>query len=158
MGVDFTGDWNKALRVLTTAGDQIKKNTSRAIRRKIVDIERIVLKHVDNQDLGWDKLDTDYEKRKEKKGLSPDTLRASNQMYSNITTLQEDDFTGAVGVRRGVKNEDGEDITEVALIHEQPDNDGKKIPARKLWEPTFNEVKDDVAAELQGVVIKVFKE
>ncbi len=56
-----------------------------------------------------------------------------------------------------MKNDDGEDVTDIAIIHEQPENDGKKIPARKLWEPTYNEVKDDVVAELSGVVIKVLK-
>ena len=125
----------------------------------MIDVERIVLAHLDNQDLGWEQdapLNKKYEAQKEKKGLSPDILRASNQMYSNITTNQIDDFTGAVGVKRGVTTEDGEDITDIAIIHEQPDNDGKKIPARKLWEPTFDEIKDDVAAELQGVVIRVF--
>lgn len=156
MGVDLTGDWEKCLGTLANGADNIKRNMSRTIRRKMVDVERIVLAHVDRQDLGWDELSDDYAAQKERKGLSPDTLRASNQMYSNITTRQIDSFTGAVGVKRGVKTKDGEDITDIALIHEQPDNDGKKIPARKLWEPTFNEIKDDMAAELQGVVIKVF--
>ncbi|MCG8643338.1 MAG: hypothetical protein MI862_26665 [Desulfobacterales bacterium] len=157
MGVDLTGDWEKCLGTLANAADNIKRDVSRTIQRNMVDVERRVLEHVDRQDLGWDELDKEYEAQKERKGLSPDTLRASNQMYSNITTHQADAFTGAVGVKRGVKNKDGEDVTDIALIHEQPDNDGKKIPARKLWEPTFNEIKDDTAAELQGVVIGVFK-
>jgi hypothetical protein len=157
MGATLTGDWKKALAVLDGAANNIKKGMSKTIRRKMIDVERRVLAHVDDQDLGWDELDPKYADQKEKKGLSPDTLRASNQMYSNITTAQIDDFTGAVGVQRGVKNKDGEDVTDVAIIHEQPDNDGTIIPARKLWEPTFDEIKDDVAAELQGVVIKVFK-
>ena len=156
MGAALTGDWQKCLKTLDGAANNIKRKSSRAIRRKMIDVESIVLAHMDDQDLGWE-VDEKYTARKEAKGLSPDALRATNQMYSNITTHQENDFTGSVGVKRGVKTKGGEDITDVALIHEQPDNDGKVIPARKLWEPTFNEVKDDVVAELQGVVIKVFE-
>ncbi|MCP3942213.1 MAG: hypothetical protein GY710_12105 [Desulfobacteraceae bacterium] len=157
MGVDLTGDWKKVLNTLDGAANNIKKNMSASINRKLIDAEKLVLAHVDDQDLGWDELSTSHGKRKEKKGLSPDILRSSNQMYSNITTNQTDAFTGAVGVKRGVTTKDGEDITDIAIIHEQPDNDGKKIPARKLWQPTFDEIKDTTGADLMDTAIKVFK-
>jgi len=156
MGVDLTGDWAKGLKVLDKLANKVKDQTGKKIAQGIKKVERKVLDHMDMQDLDWDDLTPAHAKRKKEKGLSPDTLRASNQMYSNITTHQADDFTGAVGVKRGVKNQDGEDITDVAIIHEQPDNDGKKIPARKLWEPTFDEVKDelpeDVAAGIRELI------
>jgi len=148
MGVDLTGDWAKGLRALDNLANKVKDQTGKKIAQGVKKVERKVLDHMDKQDLDWDELSPAYAKRKEEKRQSPDKLRASNQMYSNITTHQADDFTGAVGVKRGVKNQDGEDITDVAIIHEQPDNDGKKIPARKLWEPTFDEVKDELP---QGV-------
>ncbi len=157
MGVEFTGDLDKLMGILNGAADGVKKEMSQEIGRGLVKAEGRVLDHMDKQDLGWEDLNPDYEAQKEKKGLSPDTLRASNQMYSNVTTQQTDAFSGMVGVQRGVKTKDGEDITDIAIIHEQPDNDGTKIPARKLWEPTFNEIKDDVAADLQGAAIRVFK-
>ncbi len=116
-----------------------------------------MLSHIDSQDLGWQKLTDKYADRKKNKGLSPDILRASNQMYSNITTHQEDDFQGAVGVKRGVKEKNGSDVTDIALIHEQPKDDGKKIPARKLWKPTFEEMKPGIVKALKGIAIEVFK-
>ena len=163
MGVDFTGDWEKVLKKLDTAANKVKRGVSRTLRKELLDVESVVLGHMDDQDLGWNKtapLNKEYAKRKEaaqSPKLSPDILRATNRMYKNITTHQQDDFTGSVGVKRGVKNKDGEDVTDVALIHEQPDDDGTIIPARKLWEPTFNEVKGHVAAEIQNTAIKVFK-
>jgi hypothetical protein len=157
MGADLTGDWTKLLSVLNGVATKCQGDLGKKIGQSVKKIERKVLDHVDAQDLGWDELTGDYAESKERKGLSPDTLRASNQMYSNITTDQPDDYTGAVGVKRGVQNQDGEDVTDIAIIHEQPDNDGKKIPARKLWEPTFNEMKDEIPPEVMGSVKRMFE-
>lgn len=107
--------------------------------------------------MGWDPLSPQYAARKEKEGLSPDILRATNQMYSNITTVQESSFEGAVGVKRGVKTDGGDEVTDIALIHEQPEDDGTVIPARKLWKPTFEELKPGIVADLKGIAIEVFK-
>ena len=156
MGVSLTGDWGKLSRAIDGAARTLKTDIGKRIAKNLGKIERKVLDHVDAQDLGWAPLTDAYAKRKEALGLDPDTLRATNQMYENITTDQPDEFHGAVGVTRGVKTKDGEEITEIALIHEQPDDDGTKIPARKLWKPVFEEVKNDVAAELTGVAIRTF--
>ena len=157
MGVDLTGDWSRAMSALDKLANLRRTELGKKIGRGIHMVERKVLDHMDDQDLGWDELNKKYAARKEQKGLSPDTLRAKNQMYSNITTRQEDDFTGAVGVRRGVRTKDGEDVTDVAIIHKQPDNDGKVIPARKLWEPTFEEVKKELPPEIADCVRGLIK-
>ncbi|HOS77603.1 MAG TPA: hypothetical protein PLL15_06130 [Syntrophales bacterium] len=153
----LTGDWDSLKRVLDQASPKIRSESRKRIGRQLKKIEARVLKHIDSQDLNWAKLSDPYARRKEKLGLSPDTLRASNQMYQNITTHVENAYEGAVGVKRGVKTKDGAEVTDIALIHEQPDDDGEKIPARKLWQPTFDEVKEEVAAELKGIAIEVFK-
>jgi hypothetical protein len=145
------------MKALDNLANKTKSEVGKKIGQSIKKIEAKVLTHVDNQDLDWDELEPGYAAQKAKKGLSPDILRATNQMYSNITTRQDDDFSGAVGVRRGVKNDDGEDVTDIAVIHEQPDNDGKKIPARKLWEPTFEEMKEEIPPEIMGGVTGLIK-
>lgn len=155
--VELPGDWSRLKQVLNEASPKLKSESRRTIGRQLKKIEAKVLSHIDKQDLEWTSLSEAYSARKAKKKLSPDILRASNQMYSNITTAQDDNFSGAVGVKRGVKSKDGEDLTDIALIHEQPDDDGTKIPARKLWKPTFDEMKAGILAELQGIVIEVFK-
>lgn len=155
--VELTGDWNRLKQVLTQASPKLRSESRRTIGRCLKRIEAQILGHIDKQDLNWPELSEAYAAQKERKGLSPDILRASNQMYSNITTNQPDDFSGAVGVKRGVKAPNGQDVTDIALIHEQPENDGKKIPARKLWEPTFKEMKPGLEKELQGIAIEVFR-
>ncbi len=157
MGVDFTGDWKRVLDKLDRMAVRVKTDTGKAMGRSLAKVERAVLGHIDDQDLEWMPLTEDYLDKKEENGLDPDILRATNQMYENITTDQPDEFSGAVGVTRGVLTKDGEEVTEIALIHEQPDDDGTVMPARKLWKPTFQEVKDEVAAELAGVTIRAFK-
>lgn len=153
----LTGDWDRLKRVLNEAAPNIKRESRRTIGKQLKLIEAKVLGHVDHQDLDWDPLSESYAARKEKVGLSPDTLRATNQMYSNITTVQEGSYQGAVGVKRGVKTKDGDEVTDIALIHEQPEDDGTVIPARKLWKPTYEEMKDEITAALKDIAIEVFK-
>lgn len=155
--VEFKGDWARLKNVLEQASPKIKRESRRAIGKQLKKIEAKVLSHLDAQDLEWPALNKAYAERKEAAGLSPDILRATNQMYSNITTAQDNDFSGAVGVMRGVKTKDGEELTDIALIHEQPEDDGKIIPARKLWKPTFEEMTPGIAAALKGVAMEVFK-
>lgn len=157
MGAQLTGDWDRLGGALNRVARRLTTDTGKAIGKNLAKIERKVLDHVDAQDLKWEPLSEAYAKKKEALGLDPDTLRATNQMYENITTDQPDELHGAVGVTRGVRTKNGEEITEIALIHEQPDDDGSKMPARKLWKPVFEEVKDEVASELTGVTIRAFK-
>jgi len=155
--VELTGDWKRLKQVLNEAAPKIRAESRKKIGRQLKLIEARVLSHIDEQDLEWEPLTEGYKKHKEKKNLSPDILRATNQMYSNITTAQEDNFSGMVGVKRGVRTKDGDDVTDIALIHEQPEDDGTKIPARKLWKPTFEEMKESVHTALKGIAIEVFK-
>lgn len=157
MGVGFTGDWDKLKRTLDGVARKFESETGKQIGKAIMKIERTVLDHIDEQDLNWKELSKPYAKRKEKRNLDPDTLRATNTMYKNISTYQPNEFEGAVGVKRGVQTKDGEDITDIAIIHEQPDNDGKKIPARKLWEPTMKEMEDEIPPEIMGATMRLFK-
>jgi len=155
--VELTGDWAALKRVLHSAAPKVKSESRRTIGRQLKLVEAKVLGHIDQQDLEWQALSEKYAAKKEKKGLSPDILRASNQMYQNITTALINDFSGAVGVKRGVKEKNGQDVTDIALIHEQPKDDGKKIPPRKLWKPTFEEMKPSIVKALKGIAIEVFK-
>uniref|UniRef100_C6E6Q8 Phage virion morphogenesis protein n=1 Tax=Geobacter sp. (strain M21) TaxID=443144 RepID=C6E6Q8_GEOSM len=155
--VETTGDWKRLKAVLEQASPKLKRESRRTIGKQLKKIEAKVLAHMDDQDLGWEELSEGYAEKKERAGLSPDTLRATNQMYSNITTAQDDDYSGAVGVMRGVKTGEGEELTDIALIHEQPEDDGKVMPARKLWKPTFDEMELGIAAALKGVAVEVFK-
>jgi len=157
MPVDLTGDWDLLSSKLGSLARDLKKETGRQIGRSLKKVERTVLAHIDDQDLDWEELTPAYADQKARKGLSPDILRATNEMYQNITTNQPSDFEGMVGVTRGAKTDDGDEVTDIALIHEQPEDDGTVIPARKLWQPTYEELQGELAEELAGTAIKVLK-
>lgn len=143
MSVELGGDWAKLAEVLSGVARKIENESGKRLGRDLARVEARVLDHLDRQDLDWKELDKGYANRKEEKGLSPDVLRATNQMYQNITLDQPNAFMGMVGVQRGSLSGGGE-VVDIALIHEQPENDGEKIPARKLWQPTYEEMKDEL--------------
>jgi len=153
----LNGDWVKFQSVIDKIGDGFKSEMSQQVMKGLKLIEARVLSHIDKQDLEWDELSEKYAKRKENEGLDPDILRATNRMYSNITTKRMNSFQGMTGVRRGVMTDDGDDIVDVALIHEQPDNDGTIMPARKLWEPTFKEVEKELPGNIIKSVVNMVK-
>jgi hypothetical protein len=158
MTVKLTGEWDKLLDNLEGVAKKFSGETAKEIGKGLGLIERKVLKHIDSQDLGHQELSDKYAEQKERKGLSPDILRASNQMYENITTHQENDFEGAVGVNRGVKGKDGEEITDIAIIHEQPEDDGTIMPARKIWKPSFEEAKEVLPESIMGATKRMFND
>jgi len=151
----LTGDWGKLQTTLDKLANQFTGEMSKHVGKGIKTIETRVLSHVDKQDLDWEPLTEAYAKRKDKEGLDPDILRATNRMYSNITTKQIDAFRGMTGVRRGVKTDEGDDVIDIAMIHEQPNDDGSKIPARKLWKPTYEEVKGELPEKVMNAVIRM---
>ena len=157
----ITGDWDKLQGVLDGLANNFKGEMSKQVGKGVKLIETRVLSHIDKQDLDWQPLTKKYEKRKADKGLDPDILRATNRMYSNITTVQLNSFEGATGVRRGVKTIDGDDVVDIALIHEQPEKDSDDetgvIPARKLWQPTFKEVEKELPEKVIKAVIRMVK-
>jgi len=153
----ISGDWDKLQNTLDNLASRFKGEMAKQVGKGIKTIETKVLAHVDQQDLDWEPLTEAYAERKEKEGLDPDTLRATNRMYSNITTRQMDSFRGMTGVRRGVRTEEGDEVVDIAMIHEQPNDDGSKIPARKLWEPTYEEVRKELPEKVMQAVIQMVK-
>lgn len=99
--VQLTGEWDALKRVLRSAAPKVRSESRRTLGRQLKRIEARVLGHVDSQDLEWKVLNEKYAARKEQQGLSPDILRSSNQMYSNITTTLLNDYAGGCGVKRG---------------------------------------------------------
>jgi hypothetical protein len=109
--------------------------------------EAIAKLHLQNQDLGWQPLSDRYLKlkmkqRKGKRRLSEKTLIATSSYFQSITSK----VLGRrvlIGVMRGVRNDDGQEIANIAKIHEYGST-ARNIPARPLWQPTLEELKNYV--------------
>ena len=68
-----------------------------------------------------------------------DTATYRNSISAFVTSA----FSGEVGVARNEVSANGENLVNIAVIHEDGSRDGR-IPARKLWEPTAEEVEEQV--------------
>lgn len=111
--------------------------------------EQKAVLHLRNQDLNWQRLSDVYLRRKNnKKGkrLSEKTLIATGSYLQSITSWATKDAV-FVGVKRNVKNNEGEDIANIAMIHEYGST-ARNIPARPLWGPVMNEMQGDGALRI----------
>jgi len=116
-----------------------------------------VVKHLQNQDLGWNKLNKKYLARKKKQGLSTVTLIATSQLMQSITTQSSSNKMSAfVGVLRTAKRRGGGKAVLIAAIHEFGSK-RRKIPARPLFRPTLQEVKPQIANRYREALNEVLK-
>lgn len=140
-------------------------NLSRDIQKiNLIEMQRIGLQaekkavmHLRNQDLNWKPLSERYKKRKtgersrtrkdggqgkRLKKLSDKILIATSSYLQAITSWATKDVA-YVGVKRGVKNADGQEIGNIAKIHEYG-SIARNIPARPLWKPVYDEMQKEI--------------
>lgn len=134
---------------------RMEKKLKSVITKKLTEIaeelEAAAVKHIQAQDLNWEKLSKAYQKKKEKLGQSEMTLVATSTYFRNITSkVGEDGMTAWAGVRRGVKTKEGEDVVDLAYVHEYGSEDGR-IPARPLWRPVFTEGKESIHKKMKSL-------
>lgn len=139
------GAWQEVTTLFDQMPSEVKAFKTRMLGTLTAKAEAIVLGHLSNQDLNWEKLTDAYVERKRRRGLSEFTLVATNTMRQNITAFIRDD-QGFVGVKRGVEAEGGNgiDLVNIAAIHEFGYKPGN-IPERKLWRPSLKETRQFTA-------------
>nr|BDD48157.1 hypothetical protein 1 [bacterium] len=153
----LTGEWkgfeNDLVRLKTTLLTKLKLATVQ--NAEIT--KKSVVKHLQNQDLGWDKLSKKYLARKKKQGLSTATLIATSQLMQSITTQASSNKMSAfVGVLRTAKRRGGGKAVLIAAIHEFGSK-RRKIPARPLFRPTLQEVKPQIANRYREALNEALK-
>ena len=109
-----------------------------SLMRWSLQAERIAKGHISSQDLGWKPLSAKTIMIKSDKGLSENILVATSSYFRSITGWVDGD-TAYVGVKKGVREENGTEIEKVALVLEFG-SDERNIPERPLWRPTMAEV------------------
>lgn len=153
LNVKLEGDWGK-LKLMAIALPHVTDRSNKKAMMKIgLEAERRVVKHIVDQDLGWPDLDKNYQKRKTGSGgrtrkdggrdrrfkqRSSKILVSSSQMLQSITS-NADSRTAIVGVMRGEKYNDGNEVADIAAIHEYGSSK-RNIPARPLYRPTEREM------------------
>lgn len=131
------GDWSRASKIFNTLpliGEQAKLSS---LRRWSLKAEALAKGHMSAQDLGWTPLAAKTVIAKMRRGESSLILIATSSYFQSITSWV-DGNTAVVGVRRSVRNKQGQLIDDIARTHEYGSK-SRNIPARPLWKPTLDE-------------------
>lgn len=154
MSNELTGEWEKALMVVKKLEKIIRKGINKGTITNAHLIEARAVKHIQNQDLRWKKLDPAYKRWKEKNRLSTDKLIATGTLMNSITVqVLKDGQEAFVGVLRKARGKNGEQLANIAAVHEFG-SVRRKIPARPLFKPTFRESRKDMLKNYRKFIKK----
>lgn len=135
MGIRKTGDWGRMNRVIKSLARNISGANQKTLKQVSLKMERIAVKHMQKQDLGWQPLKQKTLAQKAKAGHSNKILIATTDYFQAITAFTKGNVAFA-GVTKNAKNRQGSALVSVAAVHEFGN---ANIPARPLWRPTWNE-------------------
>lgn len=153
---ELTGNWDEVEQDLKMLNHSLKHNVQIATAQNAEIVRKGLVKHIQNQDMGWDKLSEKYKLQKKKKGLSTAILIATSTLLQSITTkLSTDKLSAFVGLLRTGKRKDGEDPVLIGEIHEFGSKK-RNIPSRPLFRPTLAERKNEVVKRYKDAVEKTF--
>ncbi len=139
------GDWDLALQLTKNLKDEMEDAAAKGMKIIGLQAEKIAKMHISRQDLNWKPLNEEYKERKKKQGYSTNILVRTSTYFQNITTYTTKTTTFA-GVRRAVTDDDGNEIANLAAVHEFGSAKAG-IDKRPLWTPTFVEVKEWIKKE-----------
>ena len=152
------GPWEKVLKDMDKVGKTVLEAAQLANLQNAHVLERTIVKHIENQDLGWKKLDPAYKKYKERKRLSNQILIATSTLMNSITVQITKDKLGAfVGVLRLSKRKDGKPPVLIAAVHEFG-SPARGIPKRPYLRPSFKEKEAEMRERYKKLISKALEE
>ena len=131
------GDWRKVQVLIGKLSKTFKEAQIEALTKVGLFAESRAKKHISSQDLGWKPLKPETKRNKQRDGYSTSILVHTSAYFQSITSWRKGD-TVYVGVKKVARGKEGENIANIAKIHEYgaPKNN---IPARPLWRPVLKE-------------------
>jgi len=150
------GDWDGLIRKLQNLPKRMQEELRKAVQEAAFTVEAVAVGHLKNQDLGWEPLTERYLRWKKRRGYSEKTLIRTATYFRAIAVEEQADGLGAfVGVKRGVARErNGQDIVDIAAFHEEGTD---RIPARPLWQPTYEETRHEVADRITRAALEALR-
>lgn len=141
----MTGDWKKANKILGDLADKLDRAAELSLRQAVLIVERIVVQHFQNQDLGWaGHKHKSYTEMKAKKGFSTAILIMTSTLMNSITTkIREPGVEGFVGVLRGAGGSGGKDGVMIGAVHEYG-SAKRGIPPRPYLRPSLEEAVPEI--------------
>ena len=154
---EMNGPWRDLEKDLNGFGLKLTSRLQLATLQNAELVRKVLVKHLQNQDLSWKPLSPAYLASKKRRHLSTATLIATSQLMQSITTeLAGDRLSAFVGVLRSGKRKDGEPPVLIAEIHEFGSH-ARNITARPLFRPTFKEVQPDIENGYKKAVREVLE-
>jgi len=133
------GNWAGARKLTSSLGLEMEKARFLSLMRWGLKAEGLAKTHMSKQDLGWKPLKPETISRKIRKGYSENILIETSSYFQSITSwVDKKSATVFAGVKKVARNKDGEEIANIAAVHEYGSRSGS-IPARPLWQPVFEE-------------------
>jgi hypothetical protein len=154
-GSGKTGDWKKLERMLSEAGNKLKREIKAATDKSGRLIEAAIVGRLEQQKVG-PPLSPRYLAAKVRAGYSEKILIRTATLMQNIRYQPRSWDEGYVGILRNVKSSKGQDLVNIAAVHEfgAP---GRGIPARPYIGPGGKESADQVVRNYEEAVERVFR-
>lgn len=147
--VNKVGRWDIAGLMVRNLKSDITKELTIVLKQIGSQGEKRIKKYIRDQEgkaasgeLKWEDLSKAYIAYKKRKGLSSKTLISSSSMWQSITSVAVYPKV-YVGIKRGAKNKDGEDLVNIGAVMEFGSKK-RDIPARPFVRPVANELIEDV--------------
>lgn len=176
MPVDFTGDWNKAEKILNNMEKKYDRAKKRALKKVGQYLIGKIRRGIRDQKPGGQEYEPLHPFTVERKGSSK-AMIDDGDFIGSITMKLEND-TLFVGVLRQARGSDGEELVNIAEVHEygveiavtnkmrnylhsvglhlKATTNVIKIPARPTFGPILEKEKDEIAKiiekEIQAVL------
>lgn len=131
--IQKVGRWDIAGLMLRNLKKDIPEELTVALRQIGAETEGLMKKRIVSQPSEWQPLGRKYFYHKWIKGESTKTLIRSSSMLQSITSYAAYPYV-FVGVKRGVKNKEGDELANIAAIMEFG-SVKRNIPARSFIEP-----------------------
>lgn len=141
------GNWSAARRLSTELKYDINHAAGIAMRRVGLETERKVVKYIQKQPSTWPPLTEKYKERKQKQGYSTLMLRRTGDYITRITsTVAPDKMSVFVGVRKGVKSKEGDDMVQIGAVLEYGRKGDKRL-ARPHFKPVNRVMSKKIAEQ-----------
>jgi len=137
MSMKKFGAWEQVEGLIGKLSKTFKDAQQETLKKVGLFAEGKAKKHMSAQDLGWIPLKPETLKNKQRNNHSTNTLVMTSAYFQSITSWVQGDRAYA-GVKKVVRNDQGEEIANIAKIHEFGSRKAG-IPARPLWQPVFKE-------------------
>lgn len=157
-GIEKIGEWAKVRKLTRELKTDLAEVNQKSLAKLGLFAEAQAVKAIASQELPWSPLSKRHLERKIERGDSEKTLIASSTYLQSITSTVGGQGRNAmgqftkktaqstngvpkntvfVGVLRGVKNKDNEEVANIAAVLEYG-SVKRNIPARPLWSVVYN--------------------